>query len=76
MSKRSLLIFVAFYIAAKVNEHDKKIPFTEDILEKLGMNCSKEEFYHFEKMIFWKVLKGNALLTTPYEKMNEILMYL
>ncbi len=56
MPKRVLLIFVAFYLAAKVDQNDSKVPYIEDVLVKLKMDCTKEEFLHFERMVFWKVL--------------------
>lgn len=30
--KRILLIFVAFYVSAKVDQNDKKVPYIEDVL--------------------------------------------
>jgi len=53
---------MAFFVAAKIDQHDKKIPLVSDVLEKLKIDCTKEEFFHFERMIFWKVLRGNALI--------------
>jgi hypothetical protein len=53
---------MAFFVAAKIDQHDKKIPYINDVLDKLKIECSKEEFLHFERMIFWKILRGNALI--------------
>lgn len=40
------------------------------------MNCSKEEFLYFERVIFWKVLKGNVQIKTPFDLLGEILAFL
>ncbi len=76
MPKWILLIFVAFYVAAKVDQNDSKVPYIEDVLSKLNMDSSKEEFLHFERMIFWKVLRGNALIKTPFDQLGEILAHI
>ena len=45
-------------------------------MAKLNMDCTKEEFLHFERMVFWKVLRGNAMIKTPYDQLGEIIAHL
>lgn len=67
---------MAFFVAAKVDQQDKNIPYINDVLDKLKIECTKEEFLHFERMIFWKVLRGNALIQTPYDIIGEIIAHI
>ena len=46
------------------------------MLKKLNSTCTKEEFLHFERAIFLKILKGNAYIKTPFDIVGEILAYM
>lgn len=74
--KANLLIFVAYFLAVKVDQNDVKIPYIDDVLVKLKLESTKEEFLHFERMVFWKVLRGNAMIKTPYDYLGEIIAHL
>ena len=74
--KVNVLIFVAYFLAVKVDQKDSKIPYIDDVLVKMNFDCSKEEFLYFERMVFWKVLRGNAMIKTPYDQLGEIIAHL
>ena len=67
---------MAFYLSAKFDQKDNRVPFIGDMLKKLNTNCTKEEFLYFERAIFLKVLGGNAFVKTPFDLLGEMLAFM